>query len=178
MERIKQAIENAKKPGAVTSSRSGAASVHSRYSKAEHAHHGARRDIIKNISAAILIIFAGWLWMRLDFMNRLELIASEYIHDGVKQARAEARKRLEDEAKFRQLIETNLAHCQEAAERDKENYMSLAQKDVSIKNKKSAEGEQVKFYISKAALSEAESMLVAAIAECRQVYETHMKNGR
>lgn len=179
MERIKQAIENAKKPGSANVAEAGVSSVGSiNRSGAEKAHGRIRWDIVKYVIAVTMIIFAGWLWMRLDFMNRLELIASEYIHDGVKQARAEARKRQEDEAKFRQLISANLAHCREAAEKDKENYMALAQKQVRIKNRKQADDIQVKFYIPKAAMAEAERMLEGAKAECQQVYETQLKNGR
>lgn len=178
MERIKLAIENAKKPEAAQAGISGMSSAERKLPKPGKSHQGVRWDIVKNISGVVLIVFAGWLWMRLDFMNRLELIASEYINDGVRQARAEAKKRLEDEAKFRELIGANLAHCQEAAQRDNERYMKLAQKEVRVKNTKAVQDNQVKFHIPKAALREAENMLETAKAECRQIYETQLKNGR
>lgn len=179
MERIKQAIENAKNPGA--SHTGNVLHVHSQYLKASHtAHtrHGIRWDVVKNVSAFVIILFAGWLWMRLDFMNQLELVASEYINDGVKQVRAEVKKRQEAEAKFRQLILANLTHCQEAAESDKEKYMKLAQDAVRVKNAKAGLKNHEQFFIPKAAVTEAERMLEAAKNECQQIYDTQLKNGK
>lgn len=134
MERIKQAIENAKKSddGIVSSSRK--SHLHSQYTKSPRSAHSFRLDMAKYMAAFVLIILAGWLWMRLDFMNRLELMASEYINQGVIQARLEISRRLEGEARFKQLILDNLNHCQQAAEKDRELYVKLVRDAVDIKN--------------------------------------------
>lgn len=177
MERIKRAIESAKNPES-----DGQDNHHSE-------SHGTRkrrsapppskvRERLKITLAFVLILFAGWLWLRLDFMNQLELIASEYINDGVKQARAEARRRLEDDAKFKQLILGNLAHCQEAAEKNKENYVKLMQDAVRSKNDIGAHGNSEKFVISRSATDKAAKMLETAKAECQQIYDTHLQTGK
>jgi hypothetical protein len=179
MERIKQAIENAKKPEAgITGASAGSPAARSTSSKPAVAGRGQQRNVIKYVSAAVLIFFAGWLWLRLDFMNQLEQIASQYIHDGIKNARAEAKRRTEAEAKFRQLIQANLDHCREAAERDNESYMKLAQKEVRVRNKNSSGNGEEKYYIPKAALSEAARMLESARAECQRIYVTQLSNGK
>jgi hypothetical protein len=179
MERIKQAIENAKNPGASHAGNS--LHVDSQYVKASHTAHAPRRirwNNVKNVSAFVMLLFAGWLWMHLNFLNRIELMASEYINDGVKQARAEVKKRQEDEAKFRQLILANLEHCQEAAESDKDNYMKLAQDAGRVKNDNAGFKKHEQFYIPKAAVIEATRLLEAAKNECQQIYDTQLKNGK
>jgi len=181
MERIKQAIENAKKPGASRSGRPEMSHVHSQYTRSsneDHVHHAVRWDIVKNVSGVVLIILAGWLWMRLDFMNQLELIASEYINDGIKNARAEVQRRQSDEVKFKQLIQSNLEHCQDAAVRDNEKYMNLAQEAVTRKNDKGSPNKQEEFIIPKAAVIAAAKMLETAKAECQQIYNTQLKSGK
>jgi hypothetical protein len=177
MERIKQAIENAKKPGTIRADGHIITSVHSQYTKHADVAHGTGWNIFKYVSAVVLIFFAGWLWLRLDFLNQLELIASEYIHDGIKHARAEVKRRAVEEEKFKHLIHANFTHCQAVAEKNKEGYLELAQNDLRIKNKKTGNGNQGKLVLSKAALNEAAKMLEDAKAECRQIYETQLKNG-
>jgi len=178
MERIKQAIENAKKPEASRAGRPDRSHVHSHYAKETHTDHWYSLEKVKIVAAFVLILFAGWLWMRLDFMNRLELIASEYIHDGVKQARAEAKKRMDDEANFKKLILTNLTHCQEAAEKNKESYLQLMQHTVQVKNTKEKHAAHEQFIVPKTAISQANKMLEDAKAECQQIYDRQLQNGR
>ena len=179
MERIKQAIENAQ------SLESNGADGLDKHSES----HGTRkrrstqppnkaRETLKITLAFVLILFAGWLWLRLDFMNQLELIASEYINDGVKQARVEARRRLEDDAKFKQLILGNLAHCQETAETNKESYVNLMQDEVRSKNDKGKPGNPEKFVISTSAAVKAAKMLATTKAKCQQIYDRQLKNGK
>ena len=180
MERIKQAIENAQ-----SSESNGADGLDKHHSE----NHGTRkrrstqppnkaRETLKITLAFVLILFAGWLWLRLDFMNQLELIASEYINDGVKQARVEARRRLEDDAKFKQLILGNLAHCQETAETNKESYVNLMQDEVRSKNDKGKPGNPEKFVISTSAAVKAAKMLATTKAKCQQIYDRQLKNGK
>ena len=180
MERIKQAIESAK-----NTESNGAEELDKHHSES----HGTRkrhstpppnkvRERLKITLAFVLILFSGWLWLRLDFMNQLELIASEYINDGVKQARAEARRRLVDDAKFKQLTLGNLAHCQEAAEKNRENYLKLMRDAVRSKNASGAKGTSEKFVISTSAAAKAEKMLKSAKAKCQRNYETHLQAGK
>jgi hypothetical protein len=181
MERIKQAIENAKKPGPVRAGRPDASHVHSHYTRSSNEsfiHSRVRWDVVKYVTAAVLIFLAGWLWLRLDFMNQLELIASEYINDGVKQARAEVKRRFDEEARFKQLIQTNLAHCQEAAEKNKDSYMKLAQETVRAKNEKLPPAKHEKFILPHESINEANRMMETAKAECQNIYDTQLKAGR
>jgi hypothetical protein len=136
------------------------------------------RNTIKLVIAVLLIFFAGWLWLRLDFMNQLELIASEYINDGVKQARAEAKKRLADEENFKRLILNNLIHCQAAAENNKESYVKLVQDSVRVSNEKAVKDRDLTFVIPKSTENKAEMMLEAAKAECQQIYNTQLQSGK
>lgn len=180
MERIKQAIENAKNTdsnGSREFDHGDQAVRHKKKSSTPRTHQDLR-NTIKLVIAVLLIFFAGWLWLRLDFMNQLELIASEYINDGVKQARAEAKKRLADEENFKQLILNNLIHCQTAAENNKENYIKLVQDSVRVSNEKVAKDRDLTFIIPKATESKAEIMLEAAKAECQQIYNTQLQKGK
>jgi hypothetical protein len=179
MERIKQAIENAKNPELSREGRPVDSRVHSQYTKPLHsARHGINWSMAKNITAFVLILLAGWLWMRLDFMNQLELIASEYINEGVKQARAEASRRSVDEAKFKMLILGNLTRCQEVAEKDKENYIALVRDAVRLKNEKAKHKKDVEFFIPKASLDKANMMLETAKTECQKIYNSQLQHGK
>lgn len=179
MERIKQAIENAKNPEISRSGRPDLSNVHSHYTKPLHSSHGRINwGMVKNVTAFVLVLLAGWLWLRLDFMNRIELLASEYITEGVKQARAEATRRSEEEAKFKILILGNLNRCQAAAERDKEDYVALVRDAVRTKNVKAKRKEDVQFFIPKTSMDEANQMLESAKAECQNVYNSQLQFGK
>lgn len=180
MERIKQAIESAK-----SSESNGAEGLDKHPSE----NHGTRkrrstsppskvRERLKITLAFVLILFAGWLWLRLDFMNQLELLASEYINDGVKQVRAEARRRLEDDAKFKKLIHDNFTHCQETAEKNRDNYLKLMRDTVRSKNNNGTHGNTESFVISTSATAKAAKMLETAKAECQQIYNRHLLTGK
>lgn len=180
MERIKQAIENAKNPVENRADRPAVSNDHNKFTKPSNAYqekNHARWNIVKYLSAALLIFFGGWLWLRLDFMNQLELVASEYINEGVKQARAEIKRRLTYDDKFKKLIQANLSHCQAVAERDRDSYIKLVQKEVRVKNKKATPDNQEQFFIPNSALAEANRMLESTKAECKMIYETQLKNG-
>lgn len=180
MERIKKAIENAKSTvpcaeGGHDLSHSGSQKIRKRRTTKDPAQ---LKDTIKTVIAFVMILFAGWLWLRLDFMNELELIASEYINAGVKQARAEAQKRLADEEKFRQLIFDNLTHCQAAAENNKNGLVKLVKDSVRVPSEKTVKDKNQEFIILSAAEKKAVTMLAIAKAECQQVYDAQLHNGR
>lgn len=180
MERIKLAIENAKNPdsggnGKLEEINQG--SRQQRTPRSDNAHFDLK-NTVKIILAAVLIFFAGWLWLRLDFMNQLELLASEYIHEGVKQAQAEAKKRVADEERFKQFILDNLTHCQAAAENNKESYIKLVKDAVRNKNLTAVQGKNDIFYIPKATKNKADMMLLDARAECQQIYDVQLRNGK
>ena len=180
MERIKRAIESAK--SSETNGTDGPDKHHSESNGTRKRRSTPTpnkvRQTLKITLAFVLILFAGWLWLRLDFMNQLELIASEYINDGVKQARAEARRRLEDDANFKRLILGNLTHCQEAAAKNRENYLKLMRDTVRSRNDNGAHGNAEKFVISTSAAAKAAKMLETAKAECQQIYDTHLQTGK
>ena len=187
MERIKQAIENAKKPDS-----GGVIQLEQKHQDRKHKKHRTPAqkhpdlwNTIKKIVAVVLIFAASILWLRLDFMNQLELGASEYIHDGIEQARAEARKRLLEKERFEKLILANLGNCQAAAEDANDSYESLMQKAVSNANKyheslvqNSELRKSVEFIIPKAVTDEAKKMLLTAKAECQKIYDMQLYNGK
>jgi hypothetical protein len=178
MERIKQAIENAKQSVPSSPEKSDLTHVRSQRRKSLNRadiHFHISWETVKNVTGVVSIIFAGWLWMRLDFMNQLELIASEYINDGVKQARAEAKRRQENTVNFKQLIYSNLTHCQEAAEKNKESYLKLVQSSVQEKNEKAMKTTHETFVVSNAAVAEAGRMLASSRAECQKIYDDQLK---
>jgi hypothetical protein len=187
MERIKQAIENAKKPDSgeanqlVQKSPDIQRKKHRRSAKPP----SDLRNTIKKVIAAVLIFAASLLWLRLDFMNQLELGASEHIHDGIEQARAEAKKRLLEKERFEKLILANLVNCQSAAESAKDSYESLMQKAVEKANiyhinfmQKAELSKHGEFIIPKAVTDEARKMLLTARAECQQIYDEQLQNGK
>jgi len=180
MERIKQAIENAKKPDLSGDSKPGKINQNGQHERTQRAPktQSGLRNTYKMIISVVLIFMAGWLWLRLDFMNQLELLASGYIHDGITQARAEAKKRLADEEQYKQLIFDNLTHCQAAAENNRESYVKLVRDAVRIKNEKAVQDKQVIFILPKAAENKADMMLEAAKAECQKIYDGQLKNGK
>lgn len=180
MERIKKAIENAKNPELNGHSNLEQVDQTGKNKKTPRSPrtHQDLRNTIKLIIAVVLIVLAGWLWLRLDFMNQLELIASEYINDGIKLARSEAKKRVADEEKFKQLMANNLAHCQAAAESYKESYVKLVQDSVRIQNEKGGHDKKGVFVIPPAVERKADSMLEAAKVECKQIYDAQLIRGK
>jgi hypothetical protein len=187
MERIKEAIENAKKPDS-----GGAIPLEQKHQDSKHKKHRTPAqkhpdlwNTIKKIIAVVLIFAASILWLRLDFMNQLELGASEHIHDGIEQARAEAKKRLLEKERFEKLILANLGNCQAAAEDAHISYESLMQKAVDKANKyhvnlmqKTELSKPGEFIIPKAVTGEAAKMLLAARVECQQIYDMQLHNGK
>ena len=118
-------------------------------------------------------------------MNQLELGASEHIHDGIEQARAEAKKGLLEKERFEKLILANLSNCQSAAEDAHITYESLMQKAVDKANKyhvnlmqKTELNKSGEFIIPKAMADEAKKMLLTAKGECQQIYDEQLKNGK
>jgi len=181
MERIKQAIENAKNTESDETSNPDLAESGEKHTRTPHCvlSHQGLRNTIKEIIAIVLIFAASVLWLRLDYMNRLELGASEYIHDGIKQARAEVKKRSLDKEKFEQVILANFNRCQSTAEKTWENYDRLMQKiaDKSIiyhlnLMQKLERRNVSEFVVPKSVTDEATKMLEIAKAECQQIYDT------
>jgi hypothetical protein len=185
MERIKRAIEQANDAKKGRAEQNGASSAQAQTKVVPITAYSFRVYLIKVVIASLLIIFAGWLWMHFDFKNRLELMASEYISDGIRQAHAEANRRMANEAKFNQLILDNLNHCQLVAEKDRDNYVKLVGDSVRIKNKNTTSSETIKtgtnsnrYIIPKDALAEANEMMEASKLECKQIYDLQLKNGK
>lgn len=168
MERIKQAIENAKNPGMIADTQT---DVKFKRSTAPASGRFAginKWDLFKKTVGLGMIFLAGWLWLKLDFLNQLELVASDYINESVQRARAEIRHRKEEEERFRLLAQENYQHCLDNAESDKKNYLQLAQKDLH--GKIHGNGTAVKLTLSSSTLEEAERMLSAAKAQCQMKY--------
>lgn len=184
MERIKKAIEEAQKSKENRSGVSETMHTHAQSSRITVGEHNFRLYIIKIIVASLLIIFAGWLWMHFDFRNKLELMASEYISDGLRQSRNEAKRRLESEAKFKQLVSDYFAHCQAAAERERDSSVSLVRDAIRKNNSNTTSSEKDKlskangdYIVPKAVLIEANEMMETSKFECQQIFEMQLKKG-
>lgn len=181
MERIKQAIENAKK-----SDTEEIAQDRIKNKKLD----STRKEIgtFKAVAAVVTIFLGAGAWLRLDCLNQQELLESAQICDGIEQARAEGKKRVLVEEKFEKLILANFAYCNAAAEKSKNDYVKLVQdairveNAIRIKNAKALSrrrGKEIyvkpeKFYIPEAALIQATAMLHTAQAECQQIYDAQM----
>jgi predicted nucleic acid-binding protein len=176
MERIKKAIENAKNPelnGNGDTEQVNQSGQTKKSPRSPRSHQDLKNTI--KLTIAILLIFAGgWLWLKLDFMNKLELIASEYINDTMKLVRAEARKRTADEEKFKQILVSNLDQCQSAAAYSKENYIKLVQDVVRDRNKNDTQDKKEAFVIAQSAEKKAESIFEADKAECLRIYNSQL----
>ena len=184
MERIKRAIEQAQKLKENNSDLIESAHTHTHSSHVALGQHNFRLYIIKIIVAAMLITFAGWLWMHFDFRNKLELMASEYISDGLRQARDEAKRRLESEARFKQLVSDNYERCQAAAERERDSAVNLVMDAIRKNNSNTTSGEMNKLSkekavhtIPKAVLIEANELMETSKFECQQIFEMQLKKG-
>lgn len=180
MERIKLAIENAKKtyPDGTANFDEDHAEKKLSSRPVSVRSHQDLRNLIKAIIAAVLIFAGTVTWLRLDFMNQMEQGASEQIHEGIEQARVEAKRRLEYEANIKKLADENFMHCKDAAQKARNDYIQLAQEAVRIRNGKVMHGQQEKFYIPKTALQEANSVMEQAKAKCQQVYEASLQGGK
>ncbi len=181
MERIKQAIEDAKLPDAAGDSMFNQpypANKHIKQVRLTRTPYELRIDMVIKVSALVLIFLMGWAWLRMDFMNQLELRSSQQIHEEIKQARAEAKKRTLEEEKFKLMLFVNLEYCQSSAERAKNDYVKLMQDTVRINNRKTLPGKQESFFVPREVAVEATNMLATARAECQQIYDTQLRNGK
>ena len=185
MERIKKAIENAKKIGP-----DGAVEVETSDQENKESKQSSSLQqtwtTVKWVVAAVTISLAGSAWFHLDYMNKRELQESAQLCNGIEEARAEGKRRALIEAKFASLITANLKYCKASAEKTRNDYVKFVQDSVLIENEaalsryneKSALIKPAKFYIPKATISETTEMLEAAQAECQQIYDMQLKSSK
>jgi hypothetical protein len=181
MERIKQAIEEANTPRTDKLRKRSVEAVHARhYSTDRKIQFSVSWNAVKYLTGAVLIFLAGWLWLRLDFMNQIEQITSQFINDSIRTARADIRRRSEDEEKYRQALQVNLAHCLEVAVKDRDKYIGVVAEQVRVKNEnaKASSHEKSgheKFIIPATAMTDANRIMETAKAECQQIYESQQR---
>lgn len=125
--------------------------------------------MFKKVIAITLIFLASGTWFYLDCMNKQEQGASIQIHQGIEQARAEAKKRMLADAKFGYQTLLNLTMCQTSAESAQKDYINLVYEAVPSK--------QGKFTMPQAVTDKATRILAAAKAECQKTYDNLIKNG-
>lgn len=126
--------------------------------------------MIKAVVGVVLIFAAGGSWLYLDCLNRHEQGVTEQMHQGVDQARAEAKRRAEAKAIVEYQIQATLSSCQAAAEKSKNDYMLLIQKAVPP-------GKRGPAVIPQEIVDEAEMLLTTAKADCQQIHDTRLKSG-
>ena len=181
MERIKQAIEDAKKLGPT------GASVLEFINPASKPKETTRsvslpawmtKDLLKKVSAIALIFLSTIAWMRLDFLNQLELDASLHIHDGIKQASVEAKRRAIEKDRLQQILVDNLAHCRSTAQKAKNDYVNLVKEAMRAEKSKSVPGGRGKILMPRKVAIVVEKILLTATEECQQTYTKQLKNGK
>ena len=125
--------------------------------------------MFKKVTAIVLIFLASGTWFYLDCMNKQEQGASAQIHQGIEQARAEAKKRMLADAKFGYHTLLNFTTCQSAAESAQKDYLTLVYDAVPNKNGK--------FIMPHAVTDKSVKILTAAKAECQKTYDALLKSG-
>lgn len=125
--------------------------------------------MFKKVIAIVIIFLASGTWFYLDCMNKQEQGASAQIHQGIEQARAEAKKRMLIDAKFGYHTLLNFTVCQTAAESAQKEYINLVYDAVPNK--------QGKFILPHSVTEKSAKILAAAKAECQATYDTLLKNG-
>jgi hypothetical protein len=117
----------------------------------------------KKITAFLLILITGGVWVYLDYLNKQELALVEQTRQEFLVIHEQARER------FKSLVNSDLSACQAAAEKNKNNYVTLNQKSVPNKP-----GE---FTVSKAVSDAAAKLLDEENAACQRNFERSLKKG-
>jgi hypothetical protein len=125
--------------------------------------------MFKKVIAIVLVFLASGTWFYLDCMNKQEQGASAQIHQGIEQARAEAKKRMLADAKFGYHTLLNFTVCQTAAESAQKEYLNLVYDAVPNK--------QGKFIMPHTVTEKSIKILTAAKAECQKTYDALLKSG-
>lgn len=125
--------------------------------------------MIKKTIAIVLIFFASGAWLYLDCLTRQEKGEAMQMQQGIIQARAEAKKRTEIKTAFGKEIQSDLDNCNAAADKAGSDYMSLIEQAVPRKRGQVA--------IPPAITVEAEKILTAAKASCKEAYDNRYKSG-
>ena len=126
-------------------------------------------NMFKKVIAIVLIFLASGTWFYLDCMNKQEQDASAQIHQGIEQARAEAKKRMLADAKFGYHTLLNFTACQSAAESAQKEYLDLVYDAVPNK--------QGKFIMPHTVIEQSIKILTTAKAECQKTYNALLKGG-
>lgn len=183
MERIKRAIEHAKKTGPDAVGEFDESAQSGRKSKKSSSSNGGM-STLKWVASVIMIFLAAGAWLRLDCMNQKELQDSAQICNGIEQARAEAKRRASTEAKIEKLILANYNYCKASAEKSRNDYVKLVQNAVQVENEKIMSRKRdkatpariEKFFIPVEAVRESKNMLNVAQTECMKLYDDQMKS--
>ena len=125
--------------------------------------------MIKKTIAIVLVFVASGAWLYLDCLTRQEQGEAVQMQQGIVQARAEAKKRTEIKTAFGKEIQADLDNCNAAADKAGSDYTSLIAQAVPRKR-----GQPV---IPPAITAEAEKILTAAKASCKEAYDNRSKSG-
>jgi len=124
----------------------------------------------KQVIFLAMILLAAGAWLYLDCLNKREQGGAELMHQGVLQARAEAKKRADIKTNFDTQLATALNNCNAAADKAKTDYMTLVVQAAPQKR-----GQAI---IPQSVINESEKILLAAKAECQQIYDNSLKGGQ
>ena len=125
--------------------------------------------MIKKTIAIVLVFISSGAWFYLDCLTRQEKGEAVQLHQGIVQARAEAKKRTEIKTAFGKEIQANLDNCNAVADKAGSDYMSLIEQAVPRKRGLAA--------IPPAISAEADKFLASAKASCKEAYDIRTKSG-
>ena len=125
--------------------------------------------MIKKTIAIVLVFITSGAWLYLDCLNKQEKGEAAQMHQGIVQARAEAKKRTEIKIVFGKEIQSDLDNCNAAAEKANKDYMSLIEQAVPRKR-----GQAI---IPPDISGAADQYFAAATAVCKEAYDSRSKSG-
>ena len=126
--------------------------------------------MIKKLLAVVVILLASGAWLYLDCLSKHEQGSALQTRHEIEKARSEAQRRALSKVSFESKILTDLNICKAAADKGKNDYMSLIPK--------AAHGKRGPYVIPRAIEAEATKMLEEAKMECQQLYEARVKAGQ
>jgi hypothetical protein len=119
--------------------------------------------MVKKVTAVLLILITGGVWIYLDYLNKQELAMVEQTRQEFLVIHAQAKER------FKSLINTDLGACQAAAEKTKNDY--VAQNQITVPNKPG------QFTIPQLVADEAARLLSEGNAACQRTFDRNLRSG-
>jgi hypothetical protein len=126
--------------------------------------------MIAKISFVLLVLItSGTLFMLDYYLKQDQEENSKQLHSFVQQTRNTAKAMSSAKERFEMELMTNLAHCQDDAVKTNSDYLGLILKIVPKKHGQPVMPPEV--------LDEAAGLLLSEKAECKNTYNSRLKEG-